>query len=140
MILISFISVLLAVMTSGLHFEIMTRVAALRDRLAIPRRLEVLILLIAAFAAHVAGVLIYAVAYAWLHYHPDFGTLAGKFSGSVVDYVYFSLTCYTTLGFGDVYATGDMRLVSGIEGLNGLVLIAWSASFTFLSVQRGWQN
>lgn len=56
------------------------------------------------------------------------------------DFFYFSLTCYSTMGFGDVYATGDMRILAGLEGLNGLVLIAWSASFTFIAVERIWRD
>ncbi len=136
MVLISLISAALVIFTSGIHFEIMTRTAALRGRYNLQRRLEVLALLVAALAAHLVGVAVYAFAYRWLHHHPDFGELAGRVTGGLVDYLYFSLSCYTTLGFGDIYATGDMRLVAGVEGLNGLVLIAWSASFTFLSFQR----
>jgi hypothetical protein len=136
MILISLIALLLVTATSGIHFELMTRAAALKTERELPKRVEVLVLLIAAFVGHVIGVLIYALAYSWLHQHPDFGVIAGRLSGGSVDYIYFSLACYTTLGFGDIYATDDMRLIAGLEGLNGLVLIAWSASFTFLSVQR----
>ena len=51
-----------------------------------------------------------------------------------------SLACYTTLGFGDVYATSDLRIIAGLEGLNGLVLIAWSASLTFLAVKPTWDD
>jgi polyferredoxin len=137
MILIITICVLLAIFTSSIHFEVMTRAIALRDLFGLSRRVEVLMLLLAALTGHVVGVLSYAIIYKWLHHIPGFGTLEGSLSGSFVDFLYFSLTCYTTLGFGDIYAVGDMRLISGLEGLNGLVLIAWSASFTFLSVQRG---
>jgi hypothetical protein len=31
-----------------------------------------------------------------------------------------------------------MRLVSGVEALNGLLLIGWSASFTYLAMERYW--
>ena len=49
----------------------------------------------------------------------------------MLDFIYLSLTSYTTVGFGEVYATGPMRIVTGIESLNGLLLIGWSASFTY---------
>jgi hypothetical protein len=31
-----------------------------------------------------------------------------------------------------------MRLITGIEALNGLLLIGWSASFTYLAMQKFW--
>ena len=31
-----------------------------------------------------------------------------------------------------------MRLLTGIEALNGLVLIGWSASFTYLAMEEFW--
>jgi hypothetical protein len=33
-----------------------------------------------------------------------------------------------------------MRLIAGVESLNGLVLIGWSASFTYLEMARFWEN
>ena len=46
--------------------------------------------------------------------------------------IYLSISNYTTLGVGDVFAIGPMRIVSAIEALIGLVLIGWSASFSIL--------
>ena len=34
---------------------------------------------------------------------------------------------------------GTLRLVAGVEALNGLILITWSASFAFLVMQRRWR-
>ena len=45
---------------------------------------------------------------------------------------------YTTLGVGDVAATGLMRVPAGIESLVGLVLITWTASFSYLAMERFW--
>ncbi len=35
---------------------------------------------------------------------------------------------------------GDIRLLAGVEALTGLVLIAWTASFAFLQMQRFWTD
>jgi hypothetical protein len=75
-----------------------------------------------------------------MHEHLGLGTVAGEFSGSAVDYFYFSATTYSTLGVGDLFPTGAIRLVAGIEALTGFVLIGWSASFTYLSMQRSWDQ
>lgn len=43
--------------------------------------------------------------------------------------LYFSTTCFTTLGFGDVVLDHKWRLVAAIEGANGLLLFGWSTAF-----------
>jgi len=50
----------------------------------------------------------------------------------------FSAETYTTIGLGDTYPLGPLRLITGIEALNGLLLIGWSASFTYLAMQKFW--
>jgi hypothetical protein len=49
-----------------------------------------------------------------------------------------STETYASLGFGDVYPVGVMRLVAGIEALTGLLMIGWTASFTYLEMCRHW--
>jgi hypothetical protein len=34
---------------------------------------------------------------------------------------------------------GDLRLIASLEVLNGLLLIGWSTSFTYLSMLRYWK-
>jgi len=52
--------------------------------------------------------------------------------------LYFSAETYTSLGYGDVVPTGPLRTLAGVEALNGLLLIGWSASFTYVAMQRFW--
>jgi hypothetical protein len=137
---ISLISAALIVATSVIHFEILAGVTELHRRNALSKRVEVVASLISAFLGHLIGIGMYAATFAWLHHHPEFGELAGRLSHSPTDFFYFSVSCYTTLGFGDVYATEDMRIISGVEGLNGLVLIAWSAAFTYRSIDQAWNS
>jgi hypothetical protein len=33
-----------------------------------------------------------------------------------------------------------LRIIAGVESLNGLVLIGWSASFTYLSMEQFWED
>jgi hypothetical protein len=39
---------------------------------------------------------------------------------------------------GDIQPHGDLRFLTGIESLTGLVLITWTASFLFVEMQRFW--
>jgi hypothetical protein len=43
---------------------------------------------------------------------------------------------YTSLGLGDIYPTGHLRFLAGIEALNGFLLISCSASTIFLVTTR----
>lgn len=56
--------------------------------------------------------------------------------GAVADLetaVYFSTMTYAAIGFGDSEMAREWRLVSAIEGVNGVLLLGWSTAF-FVSV------
>ena len=57
-----------------------------------------------------------------------------------VYYFYYSAVVYTTLGFGDIIPIGPTKILTGFEALIGLGFITWSASFTFLEMQRYWRD
>ena len=42
------------------------------------------------------------------------------------------------MGFGDLTPTGPLRMLAGVEALNGLLLIGCSASYTYLAMERFW--
>jgi hypothetical protein len=134
------ISALLALLTVLMHYEVLNIFGRLRRRFSLPMRVELLLLVTASIVAHIVNIGLFAFTYAWMHQHPELGSLVGVFSEKPGDFFYFSVTCYTTLGFGEVYALGPMRIVAALEGLNGLVLITWSASFTYATTSNLWSR
>jgi voltage-gated potassium channel len=54
--------------------------------------------------------------------------------------LYFSLATYTTIGFGDVVLGPGWRVLAGIEGLSGLLLVGWSTAFVFAVVHRMYEH
>lgn len=50
--------------------------------------------------------------------------------------VYFSTISYAGIGFDDRYIDPAWRLVSAIEGINGLLLLGWSTAFFVTVVAR----
>ena len=44
---------------------------------------------------------------------------------------YFSLSSYTTIGYGDVVLPVNWRLIGGIEGISGVLLCGLAAAFLF---------
>lgn len=94
------------------------------------------------FVLHLAEVLVFAALIALIEV-AGFGGLAGATYGGAgwfVDHFYFSIAAYTTLGLGDIVPHGAIRMVTGIEALAGLVLVTWSASFTYLMMERLWAD
>lgn len=45
--------------------------------------------------------------------------------------LYFSMACFSTVGFGDVILPHEWRLLSGIEATNGFLLFGWATAFIF---------
>lgn len=121
-----------------IHYEVLRITGKMLPDLPIRARQRVLVVIFACLIAHILEVGVYAAAYALLLQFPDFGSIEGLFEGTVTDYFYFSLTSYTTLGIGDVNPVGPIRMIAGLEALNGFLLITWSASFTYLMMQRYW--
>ncbi len=102
-------------------------------------RLRIVIGLVGALTAHVLEVLVFAFAYYFLDKSEQYGELIGSVSGTLSDCIYFSFSSYTSLGYGDVIPTGALRYIAGVEALLGLVLIAWTASFMYVEMQRFWK-
>jgi len=120
------------------HYEVLSLLTTIMPRLNVRSRHRIIIGIFGALIAHILEVWIFALAYYLLLLEETWGHLEGGFSGSLTDCVYFSFTVYTTLGFGDIQPIGDMRHLTGVEALTGMVLITWTASFLYLEMQRNW--
>jgi hypothetical protein len=135
-----FISFMLVLGTALLHYEVLRGTSRLIPRLSIPLQTRILAVIVAAFVAHLLEVALYAFAFILMDNHLALGEVIGATEGRVLDFFYFSITTYTTLGVGDLSPSGPIRIVAGVEALNGLVLITWSASFTYLSMEKFWKE
>ncbi|UTW09003.1 potassium channel family protein [Pseudomonas benzenivorans] len=123
-----------------IHYEFLFRLTVLLPKLRVRHRFRIVLGVCGALLAHAVEVWIFAFAYFLMHDAEGWGRLAGNFDGSLMDCVYFSFTTFTTLGFGDIEPLGELRFLTGIEALTGLVLITWTASFLFVEMQRFWRS
>ena len=140
MLIVVFSALTLLALTTLVHYEVMGRMHARLQALHIPSRSKLLVVVFVAFAAHALEIVLYGVAFYGLARFADVGTLAGPAGVSLASCFYFSAETFTSLGFGDLTPTGAVRFLAGVEALNGLVLIGWSASFLYIAMERFWNN
>lgn len=84
-------------------------------------------LVLGLFLLHGLEIWLYALLYQALNAVPD-----------VRSAVYFSTTTYAAIGYGDEVMARRWRLLGGIEGINGVILLGWSTAF-FVTIMSGMQ-
>jgi hypothetical protein len=123
----------------GLHYEALRACIQYLPAVTHPRRRRVIVLIFVILVTHAIEIWLFALGYFFLLKFELFGTIEGETQVvSVLDHVYYSAMVYTTVGFGDIIPYGPIRFMTGMEAVTGLVMITWSASFTFLEMQRDW--
>ncbi|MGY9004545.1 MAG: ion channel [Alphaproteobacteria bacterium] len=132
------LAVVLVTLCVLVHYEVLRLASKMLPSLTIRPRNRILFIMAAAFFAHTIEIWIFGIAY-WLSaQHLAIGGLIGQATGGFPEFIYFSTVSYTSLGLGDLYPTGAFRLLTGVEALVGLTMIAWTGSFTYLSMQKFW--
>ncbi len=122
------------------HYLSLMGLSLLMPALRVAGPLKILIGVVGAILAHVIEAGLFAGAYYYMSGTPGWGELHGAYSGTYADSLYFSLTTYTTLGYGDIQPMGPVRYLAGLEALTGFVLITWTASYLFVEMRRYWDR
>lgn len=55
---------------------------------------------------------------------------------SFQEIIYYSLVTFTTLGYGDYTISSEWKIFSGIEAINGIMLIGWSTALMYSLIQN----
>lgn len=100
------------------HMHASQRAKPWREGHAHQRAFTVVLMVFGLLALHAIEILAYAILYSGL----------GQFPGDFETALYFSSSTFTTLGYGDVIPAPDHRLLAGVEGVMGLILIGWSTA------------
>jgi hypothetical protein len=144
-IIISFVALLTILITWISTYEILGKVWTILPKLTITPRLRVMFIGLPVFAVHIVGIWLYGMVYFVVENFTSLGKIVGSSRvygvsyESFLDCLYFSAATYTSLGLGDLVPTHDMRMLVGAEVLNGLVMIGWTISFTYLTMEKFWQ-
>jgi len=83
-------------------------------------------------ALHAIEIMVWAAAYQMILPADELATFE--------EAVYFSFVTFTTLGYGDITLSEGYRLLSGIEALNGIILVGWTTAMIFSVVQHVWRG
>lgn len=97
----------------------------------------VIAMVVGAVIAHLLEIALFASGLVVLAHHStprEAELIAGH-----LDALYYSAVSFSSLG-GSPLPTPELRLLTAIEALTGLILIAWTASFLFLMMQRAWYD
>lgn len=138
MLVATLLAVSLVVVTVLFHHMVFHWLSGGMARVAMTPSVRVLVIILMALAAHLVEVGLYAVGYALGDRVLALGSFGGLAVTEPLDYLYFSIVSYTSLGLGDVFPSEHLRFITGVEALNGLLLIAWSGSFIYIAMGRLW--
>jgi len=143
-IIVCVLSALLIALTSLITYEILGFVWNKLPRLRLPPQMHILIMLGPIFIAHIVNIWVYAVIYFVAENYTNLGFLMGHIGAPALTYesfierLYFSASTYASLGLGDIAPQQHLRMLAAAEVLNGLVMIGWTVSFTYLAMEKSW--
>jgi hypothetical protein len=103
------------------------------------KRAKVVYAIFCVIAMHVVEIWLFGTAIWILLQWPATGTLHGPPALDLFECIYLSAVTFSTVGFGDIAPVGPIRFLCATEALTGFVLITWSASFTYLEMERFWR-
>jgi hypothetical protein len=140
MLVVVLLIVVLIVTTVCIHMEGLWAIQQWTARLVLTSQLRLGLIVLLTLLLHVGEILCYGSAFLVADRFLSIGALESTRAIGFLDYFYFSAETFTAVGYGDILVTGDLRLIASIEPLNGLTLISWSGAFTFLAMQKYWNE
>jgi len=141
-VLVALVALVITAIVVSIHYEgvhwLARRYAAREPKRDSRAMLKIIFALL---GLHIVEIWCYGLAYWVLARMPDTGFVHGEHGvDRIFDAIYFSAATFSTVGFGDLSPVGALRLLAGMEALTGLLLITWSASFTYLEMSRLWSR
>jgi|TARA_Y100000780_G_scaffold229573_1_gene249503 hypothetical protein len=136
---VSLTALLAVIVSTALFYECLCLISKFVSGMTAKHRTIMLIMTGGIFIAHGLVILLYAFLSYFLTNFAGFAELSGNVTGDFLTHIYFSATSYSSLGIGDVFPVEGLRFLTGVETINGLILITWSAAFTYFSIEKMWE-
>lgn len=103
-----------------------------------PHRSSLVLSVLLVLSLHIVQIFIYGLGFWGISFLPLGGGIGEKGgTATLSDAFYMSAINYSTLGMGgDLSPKGAARLLVALESIAGLLMITWSASFTYNRLSR----
>jgi Ion channel len=118
------------------HYETLEWLARTTRRRPGFKRTTLFVAISGLVAAHLAEIALFAAAFYFAVKVLNLGTFVEPRSMGLGDYFYYAAETYSSLGYGDIYPLGQIRLLASVTPLIGILLLGWSAAFLFSLVER----
>ena len=129
-------TIVLPLLSVGLHYELLVLASNVVRFLPGSGRADVVLAVVLALVAHLIEVVVFGIG--WLVLIRAGAVELSIPAPTLAEIIYFSGSVYTSLGFGDIVPVSNGRFLVVLEAVTGLVLIAWTASFTFYQMREHW--
>ena len=131
-------AVVLPLLSVGLHYELLVLASSVVRAATGSARVGVALAVLLALLAHLIEVVAFGAG--WLLLIRAGIVELSVAAPTLMEVIYFSGAVYTSLGFGDIVPVTNGHLLVVVEALTGLVLIAWTASFTLYQMRENWMD
>lgn len=123
-----------------IHFEGLTSIGRFAFSGAVLARWHLICVILLIMCLHLVEICVFSAGMYLAHHVFHLGDFAGVREFAMIDYFHFSAETFTTVGYGDLYPVGPLRILSSLESIAGVLLITWSGAFSYFTVQRLWDS
>jgi hypothetical protein len=88
------------------------------------------------FFVHLCEIFLFSLSFYLATEILSIGGFSENFTFSPLNYFYYSISTYSTLGLSNFYPDGALKIISGFASLTGFIMITWSATFFFSIVHK----
>lgn len=142
-IITGILGIILIAIASLNIYEILRFTWKLLPKISWPPHLRIFMVVAGIFVGHILNIWLFGVVYYFI-IKSGFGKFVGASIASgeyildIFGCIYISSALYTTVGAGDITPEGSLRMLVGVEALSGFMLIGWTISFAYLTMEQFW--
>jgi hypothetical protein len=133
------LSIVIVVLTILVNYEVLNIVWKHIPKIEKSPRKCIVYIMLAILAGHTFAVWIYGFGYLMIAEIFYKEALIEQGFDGFIQYLFASAQIYSSFGGAELFSLGTMRFLASIEALNGIVMVAWTFSLTYVVIDKTWQ-